>query len=73
MAILSGHVESVESADATSGQPVATGMDDTPGWAQAPTNQAANSGPPTGRALCNGLKWRSVMSHINENTTSGQR
>jgi len=56
MAIVSGQVGSVESADATSGQPVATGSDDARGWPQAPSSQAATKGSATGNVVRDGLK-----------------
>ncbi len=72
MAIVSGQAGSLESADATSGHPVATGSDDARGWPQAPSSQAATNGSATGSVVRNGPKGRSAMSHTNENSASGQ-
>ncbi len=56
MAILSGQVGSVESADATSGQPVGTGKDDALGWPQAPSSHATTRAIATGRRVREGPK-----------------
>jgi hypothetical protein len=56
MATVSGQAESVESADATSGQLVDTGTDDVLGWAHAPASNAASSDTPIGRLARNELK-----------------